>query len=152
MTTAPTLRVISTSRPPSWRLELPAGLFLLNDNQRLHFRRKAEYIDLIRRASALTAKAAKLPTFDRIHLYYVIHPKPGTRRRDPANWSPSAKAAVDGLVDAGILPDDNHTRLLGGDPRLGTPVKGSQLVLWLTDLDQMTPDHIALLNPPGDPS
>lgn len=136
-------------RPPSWRVELPVGTFLLNDNQRLHHRRKAEYIDLIRRASGFSARAAKIPAFQRIHVFYVVHPKPGIRRRDPGNWSPTAKAAIDGLVDAGVVPDDNSDRVLGGDPRIGAPVKGSQFVLWITDLDQISPAHLALLNPPG---
>ncbi|MFI0156158.1 hypothetical protein [Streptomyces lydicus] len=139
------------TRPQSWRIELPTGLFLLNDNQRLHFRTKAKHIDTIRNASCLTARAARIPHLQRAHIYYVIHPKPGLRRRDPGNWSPSAKAAIDGLVDAGLLPDDDSTRLLGPDPRLGSPIAGSQLVLVVTDLDQMTPAHIALLNPPGAP-
>lgn len=146
--TAPETEHGSIHRPPSWRIELPVGTFLLNDNQRLHHRRKAEYIELIRRASGSAARAAKLPTLQRIHVFYVVHPKPGIRRRDPGNWSPTAKAAIDGLVDAGVVPDDNSDRVLGGDPRLGTPVKGSQFVLWITDLDQIDPEHLALLNPP----
>lgn len=146
--TAPETQHGNITRPPSWRIELPVGTFLLNDNQRLHHRRKAEYIELIRRASGFAARAAKLPTLQRIHVFYVIHPKPGIRRRDPGNWSPTAKAAIDGLVDAGVVPDDDSTRVLGGDPRLGSQIKGSQFVLWITDLDQITPEHLALLNPP----
>jgi len=146
--TAPETEHGSIHRPPSWRIELPVGTFLLNDNQRLHHRRKAEYIELIRRASGFAARAAKLPTLQRIHVYYVIHPKPGNRRRDPGNWSPTAKAAIDGLVDAGVVPDDDSTRVLGGDPRLGSEIKGSQFALWITDLDQIDPEHLALLNPP----
>lgn len=146
--TAPETEHDGIQRPESWRIELPAGLFLLNDNQRLHHRRKAEYIELIRRASGFAARAAKLPTLQRIHVFYVVHPKPGIRRRDPGNWSPTAKAAIDGLVDAGVVPDDNSDRVLGGDPRIGPAVKGSQFALWITDLDQITTEHLALLNPP----
>jgi len=148
--TALTTESLAVTRPRHWRIALPAGTFLLNDNQRLHFRRKAEYIDLIRRAAGFAARAAKVPTLEKAHVFYIVCPKPGTRRRDPGNWSPSAKAAIDGLVDAGVLPDDDSTRLLGPDPRLGPPVKGSQLVLVVTDLTAMAPDHLALLNPPGD--
>lgn len=147
--TAPDPTPTGIVRPPSWQVQLPVGTFLLNDNQRLNKWRKAEYIDLIRRASGFAARAAKIPALQRIHVYYVVHPKPGLRRRDPGNWSPTAKAAIDGLVDAGVVPDDNSDRVLGGDPRLGPPVKGSQFVLWITDLDRMHPDHIALINPPG---
>lgn len=137
------------TRPASWRLELPAGSLLINANDNLHFRKKADLVKALRNTAWAMARQAKLPALQHAHIFYVIHPDTKGRRRDPGNWSPSAKAAVDGLVDAGILPDDNHTHLIGPDPRMGHPVKGSQLVLYITDLDQMDPRHIALLNPPG---
>lgn len=34
------------------------------------------------------------------------------RRRDPHNWSPTEKALVDGLVDAGVWPDDDERHVL----------------------------------------
>lgn len=140
-------------RPPSWPIALPEGLKLLNENQtrRMHWHAKSDLAAAIRAAAAYSARQALrngMPRMERAHIFYVIHPGPRVTRRDPANWAQSAKAAIDGLVDAGVLPDDDSTRCLGGDPRLGTPVKGSQLVLVLTDLDQMHPDHLALLNPP----
>ncbi|WP_097865859.1 hypothetical protein [Streptomyces sp. rh34] len=140
------------TRPNTWRLALPVNTLLINANQNLHYRKKTELIKALRQTAWATARAANLPALQRAHIFYVIHPDTKTRRRDPGNWSPSVKAVVDGLVDAGILPDDNHHHLLGPDPRLGTPIKGSQLVLWITDLDQLAPDHTAFLNPPGDPS
>jgi hypothetical protein len=136
-------------RPRSWRLELPPGTLLINANQNIHWRDRAKLVKALRQTAWAIARRDKLPALQRAHVFYVFHPDTkGDRRRDSGNWSPSAKAAIDGLVDAGVLPDDNHTRLLGPDPRIGDPVKGSQLVLWITDLDQMHPDHLALLNPP----
>jgi hypothetical protein len=146
--TAPDL-IPTIPRPQSWRLELPAKTKLINANQNLHFRRKAEMVKVIRNAAWTMARHSNIPALQRAHIYFVIHPDTSIKRRDPGNWAPSAKAAVDGLVDAGILPDDNKDHLLGPDPRIGIPVKGSQLVLWITDLDQMHTAHIALLNPPG---
>lgn len=133
---------------PTWTLRLPEGTKLLNSNQRLHFRDIAKLVAHIRQTTALLARHHRIPALQRIHVFYVVHPRPTVRRRDPGNWAPSAKAAVDGLVDAGVLPDDDHTRLLGPDPRLGTPVKHSQLALVITDLTAMPPEHLALLNPP----
>jgi hypothetical protein len=147
-TTAPDTPATETGRPRSWRLELPAEITLINANDRMHPAKRSPYIKVIRNAAWAMARHHKIPPLERAHIFYVVHPDTKGRRRDPGNWSPSAKAAVDGLVDAGVLPDDDHTRLLGPDPRIGTPVKGSQLVLWITDLDQMTDQHIALLNPP----
>lgn len=136
-------------RPVSVRIELPPRTVLINANDTLHFRKKAERVKAIRNAAWGIARSMKVPAYERLHVYFVIHPDTRGRRRDPGNWAPSAKAAVDGLVDAGVLPDDNHTRLLGPDPRIGHPVPGSQLVLVLTDLDAISPDHLALMNPPG---
>ena len=152
--TAPDTEHGQITRPPSWRIELPAGLELLNENRtrRMHWRKVREMAAIVRSAAAYAGRNARhngLPQMRAAHVFYVIHPNPRTVRRDPGNWMQSAKAAVDGaLVDAGVLIDDDSTRLIGPDPRLGHPVKGSQLVLWITDLDQIQPDHLALLNPP----
>jgi crossover junction endodeoxyribonuclease RusA len=74
------------------------------------------------------AAAGPGPLFQRAHVLGVLHP-PAGGRRDPANWYPSMKAAVDGIVDARVLEDDDHTRLLGPDMRLGEKRKGGQIVL-----------------------
>lgn len=145
-------------RPPSWTIALPPGLKLLNENEtrRMHWRRVREMAAVVRQAGLLAGLQARkdgMPQMRAVHVFFVIHPGPRVTRRDPLNWAQSAKPAVDGaLVDAGIIPDDDSTRLLGPEARLGTPVKGSQLVLVVTDLDAMDPAHIALLNPPGAPA
>lgn len=152
-TTATDTQTSSITRPPSWRIALPEGMKLLNENQtrRMHWHTKSDLAAAIRQAAYFAACQALqdgMPRMQRAHIFYVIHPGPRVTRRDPANWAQSAKAAIDGVVDAGVLPDDDSTRCLGGDPRLGPPVKGSQLVLIVTDLDQMDPAHLAFLNPP----
>ncbi|MEU8469526.1 hypothetical protein AB0F30_16650 [Streptomyces sp. NPDC029006] len=150
-TTTPDTQHGSITRPTSWRLALPPKTKLINANQNIHYRRKAELVKVIRNAAWTMARHSKIPALQRAHVYFVIHPDDIVKHRDPGNWAPSAKAAVDGLVDAGVLPDDDSTRLLGPDPRIGDPIKGSQLVLWITDLDRIDPHHLALLNPPGAP-
>jgi hypothetical protein len=130
-------------------VELPARTVLLTANQtKVHHYDRARIVKALRHTGFAMARAVKVPRLERAHIYYVLHPDTKTRRRDPGNWSPSAKAVVDGFVDAGVLPDDNHERLLGPDPRIGTPVPGSQLVFYITDLDSIPADHLALLNPP----
>ena len=136
-------------RPRSWRIELPPRTVLLTSNDRLNVHERAARIKALRHTGWAMARACKIPPLERAHIFYVLHPDTKTRRRDPGDWAPSAKAAVDGLVDARVLPDDNHERLLGPDPRIGMPVPGSQLVLVVTDLDSINPAHLALLNPPG---
>jgi hypothetical protein len=154
--TAPLLLPPGIIRPRSWTIPLPPGLKLLNENEtrRMHWHQVRNMAAIVRaegRKAGEKAREAGMPQMRAVHVFFVIHPGPRVTRRDPLNWAQSAKPAVDGaLVDAGIIPDDDSTRLLGPEARLGAPVKGSQLVLIVTDLDAMDPAHIALLNPPGD--
>lgn len=53
------------------------------------------------------------------------------RRRDPANWAPTAKACIDGLVDAGVFPDDDYKHVTGPDMRIGDPNVGANTGLRL---------------------
>lgn len=47
------------------------------------------------------------------------------RRRDPHNLAPTVKAIVDGLVDAGVWPDDNEQWVTILDPRFHHVPKGT---------------------------
>jgi crossover junction endodeoxyribonuclease RusA len=125
--------------PRPLTIALPAGLRLINANQRQHYRTKAKLAAAIRAAAqetvtedpaimAALAKAKPGPLFQRAHILGVLRPATA-RRADPANWYPSFKAAVDGLVDAGLLDDDDHEHVVGPDMRLGAKTKGGQLVL-----------------------
>jgi hypothetical protein len=82
---------------------------------------------------AALAAAGDQPVLEHAYVLGVVHP--GSRRRlDPANLYPSFKAAIDGLVDAGVLEDDDHTRVVGPDMRIGPVVKGGQIVLHIQEL------------------
>ncbi|WP_037649796.1 hypothetical protein [Streptomyces flavidovirens] len=129
---------------PLYTVALPTGLELINSNQSQHRARRARIVKVLRGKTqeAVTecpalmdalAAAKPGPLFQRAHILGILHPNTAGRR-DPANWYPSFKACVDGLVDAGLLDDDDHTRLLGPDMRLGHKVKGSQLVLVIRGL------------------
>ena len=126
---------MTATEPRSFTVALPAGLELINENQarRWHWTRKRRVAREIRRTAAWCARAAKIPTLDRAHIAYVVH-IPSRRKFDPPNWAPSAKAAIDGLVDAGVLPDDDSTHVIGVEARAGDPVKGYQLVLVITEV------------------
>lgn len=122
--------------PIVYTVALPAGLPLLNANRtrRMHWAQVRKLAKPIREAACLVARSQRIPTLDRAHVVYVIHPSPQTRKRDPGNWAESAKAAVDGLVDAGVFADDDSSHVIGPDPRLGEPVKGGQLVIHITPI------------------
>lgn len=145
--TAPTLPetlAASAAGVGPFTITLTAGLTLLNANDRLHHRPKADRTAEIRSRAAqavrenrplmdVLAAAKPSPLFQRVHVLGILHPDRNDRR-DPANWYPSFKAAIDGLVDAGLLEDDDHTRVVGPDMRLGAKVKGGQIVLVVRSL------------------
>jgi hypothetical protein len=133
-------------RPLPYVIALPPGLDLINANQRIHEKARARLTKKIRAAAMeavsecpalmdALAAAKPGPLFQRAHILGVLNPATAGRRRDPANWYGSFKAAVDGLVDAGVLEDDDHTRVVGPDMRLGRVVKGGQIVLIVRGLE-----------------
>ena len=88
----------------------------LTANQRPHWRKKAALTRDLRTRGRLAWRNAGLAPMDRAHLVVTLawH---DARRRDANNWQPTAKAIVDGCVDAGALPDDDNAHLIGPDMR-----------------------------------
>lgn len=88
---------------------------VLNANQRLHWRVKADRTRIVR--AIVNNHAASFPRLGRTHLTITVAFS-DRRERDVHNWMPTAKAAVDGLVDAGIWPNDSTAYLVGPDLRV----------------------------------
>ena len=88
----------------SYLVELPVGLQLLNANDRDHWRKSAVKTATIR--SVARGQAKGIPKLNKVKIRAVYY-APDNRRRDVSNLFPSVKAAVDGIVDAGVLKDDS---------------------------------------------
>lgn len=123
----------------TFTVQLPAGMELLNANRRIHWRRRAEITKAIREAAYLLA-CGSVPRLQRAQITVEYRP-PDRRRRDVHNLYPSAKAAVDGLVDARILPDDSDRYLIGPDMRCGDVEPAGRLVLHITELETPLGDN-----------
>lgn len=58
------------------------------------------------------ALEAKIPSYDKIRVAVVPLHKNGRSPQDTGACFPAAKAAIDGLVDAGVIEDDTPDKLL----------------------------------------
>ncbi len=124
--------------PPLITLEVPAPCEWITSNQRLHPMKRHRLTERWRATARLVAFAAKVPPAvtvlgeGRVHVLATVHRVHRRGRWDPANWYPTAKAVVDGLVDAGVLTDDSARHITGPDMRAGDPTDPATLTLTLT--------------------
>lgn len=87
----------------------------LSLNDRQHWAAKARRSRRVRDAVALHARSLRIPELEHVHVRLVYEPATN-RRRDPDNLWATAKPAVDGLVDAGVVPDDTAQFVTRWDP------------------------------------
>lgn len=90
---------------------------VLSENDRRHWRVKARRVKELRDLARQHAALGRAPHLDAARLVVTVS-LPDRRRRDLHNLTPTVKALVDGLVDAGLLPDDDAAHLAGPDWRL----------------------------------
>lgn len=105
--------------------------WLLNANQRLHWRQKATRSRCIRTA-AWAAFTPNAMTFQRRVRLVALVKWPDKRRRDVHNLMPTVKACVDGIVDAKWLHDDSDKWLIGPDLRVSDTLCDKQYACSLT--------------------
>jgi crossover junction endodeoxyribonuclease RusA len=87
------------------RMTLPWTRPPLTANQRLHWAQRHRATTEVRQTVGWLARATAIPAG--AHATVTLTWAPGDRRRrDADNLVPTLKAACDGLVDAGVVPDD----------------------------------------------
>lgn len=79
---------------------------MLANHRYKHWAQKSAAVRQVRAAVGLLAKRHPMP--GRVEVGIVWHVA-DRRRRDPDGPFPTLKAAIDGLRDAGVLPEDDHT-------------------------------------------
>jgi hypothetical protein len=101
----------------TYTFEFLAPDVLLNMNDRTHWRKRAVQVKNWRTAAFA---ATRNTTYDLLPPCYVTITLPvrDSRKRDPSNWFPTAKACVDGMRDAGLWPDDDSTWVTVMEPKL----------------------------------
>ena len=89
----------------------------ISSNQRDHWRTKAIKTKTWRNLAHWHANGA--PAFDQpVRIIATIH-KATSHKFDAHNLQPTVKAAIDGIVDAGLIPDDDNDHLVGVEFRAG---------------------------------
>lgn len=97
----------------AFTLELPKLADWLNLNVNLHWAPRNKRAQAWRHGAHIMARQARLPKgLLRVQVDAFVWKK--TRvRYDPHNLMATLKPVIDGLVDYGLIPDDNTTHLAG---------------------------------------
>jgi hypothetical protein len=105
-----------------WELLYPSRPWTLNTERTWHHHKRARYVKEWREAFAWLAREAHIPHLDKIEVEVTPILSGVGRTQDVAACFPAAKAAIDGLVDAGIIDEDSplHLRAL----KFHAPEKG----------------------------
>lgn len=84
----------------------------MNAHRTMHPHKRADVDRTWRSTFAWLAKEQRIPHLNRIRV--VVLPLHADHRspQDVAACAPAAKAAVDGIVDAGVIVDDDHAHLV----------------------------------------
>ena len=103
----------------------------LNANHRPHWAVRARAVREARRTAKIMARKEQLPKdCARVRVRLIYRPR-DRRRRDPGNIAPTQKAALDGLVDYGLVPDDCPPYVQEYMPEILAPEKGQPGQVWL---------------------
>lgn len=118
----------SGTQPLVYTVDVPMAIRLksgrlrpMTHNDRLHWRAHATKVRKIRQAVHLRAREQNIPAA--AHLTVTLHYRTGGRSvTDPPNLTATSKPAIDGLIDAGLVPDDTpnhvteHMPVIHNDP------------------------------------
>lgn len=96
----------------------PAPAQLMTLNQRHHWAVRSQLTKRWRNTAAQAAWQIPQPRRQPPATVELVLPVADQRRRDPHNYSPTLKAVIDGLVDAGLWPDDTPEYVRTLEPRL----------------------------------
>jgi crossover junction endodeoxyribonuclease RusA len=115
----------------TWTMPLSYTKPPLSLNDRGHWAKTDQHRKALRAWSCAAARKIGVPT-GMGHITTRLHYRPpDRRRRDEDNLIATAKPLWDGLVDAGIVPDDTSEFMTKLMPRIHPPAPEGP-ALWLT--------------------
>lgn len=108
----------------------------LSLNSRIHWAAKARITSSVRRTTSWLCKP--LGAANQIQVTLTYYPK-DSRRRDADNLVATLKPICDGIVDAGVVTDDDPAHMIKDMPVIAAAdPKDPRLELTITVLDPMT--------------
>jgi crossover junction endodeoxyribonuclease RusA len=93
-----------------YRLEFNQRPWTTNAERKGNRWERAELVKVWRSAFQILAKSERIPPMTWMSVTVEPHQK-GGRLQDVGACHPAVKAAIDGMVDAGVLPDDSSQYL-----------------------------------------
>lgn len=121
------------SKAVAWSFLVPDTLELINSNNRAHWAVNYRKGRDLRLYACATCKRLKIPPLKQAAVTVVVHPGVRTKKFDPSNWAPTAKALLDGMTDAGVWPDDDSKHVLAVTYIAGTRRRKTAVELRVTD-------------------
>lgn len=114
----------------TWTLPLSYDKPPLTLNSRMHWAAKAKTVAAIRHESATRARSLGIGS--QRYITVQLHYRPRDKRiRDRSNLLGTQKPLLDGLVDAGVVPDDDDRYVDEQMPKIHPPSPEGP-ALWLT--------------------
>lgn len=105
---------------PSFVIELPYTRPPLTLNQKMHWAVKAKLTRQVRSTVCSLARQARIGQHEQVDVVLEYTPR-DSRRRDRDNLVATLKPCLDGLVDAGLVPDDSPQFLSWSAPVICPP-------------------------------
>ena len=98
--------------PLRWALVHHERPYTANESRRWHWARRAKADAAWRQTFCWLAKAAAVPHLEACRIEVTHYVARRGNWPDSAACAPCAKAGIDGLVDAGVIDDDDPTHLV----------------------------------------
>lgn len=119
-----------------------------NETRRLHHYSEAAQKKQLKLQARAAIRAAQLAPITEPAAVIFTHRPADRRRRDTDGPAPALKAALDALVDEGIIPDDNSGHVPKVLYHYLPPIPGEPAACWLT----ITPADWVRVGPPKEDS
>lgn len=111
----------SKKNPPGLQLVVPMAAEWISSNAREHWAPRNRKTRAWRSAAMIVARSSGASYDVPVDLEVVVSKRRESSRWDPHNLWPTAKACIDGIVDAGLLEDDDTKHIRSTSIRAGEP-------------------------------